>query len=288
MVRRLSQNRSLAILTAMSDLHGLTGSDDLVTGEAVALDLPAATIGLRVVSGMIDIVVAGAMLVAVVVVGALLTSGSDGALRAVAAVATVVLALVVWPTAFETLTRGRSLGKLAVGLRTVRDDAGPISFRHAFIRALVGVVEIWVLSGVPALVCSLVSSRGKRVGDLVAGTYVVRDRFRFPGVRPVIMPPQLALWAHRADVAPLPDGLALAVRQFLDRAPSLNPASRATLGTRLTHETLRYVAPAPPGDAHPETVLAAVLAERHARDAARLAREADLRRRLTRPRPGER
>jgi hypothetical protein len=135
---------------------------------------------------------------------------------------------------------------------------------------------------VPALLCALVNPRGKRLGDMVAGTYVVRDRFRFPGVRPAVMPPQLAGWAVAADMASLPDALALATRQFLDRAGSLNPASRATIGTQLAAQALEHVAPAPPPGHHPETVLAAVLAERRRRDELRLARDDALRARLRR------
>jgi hypothetical protein len=94
------------------------------------------------------------------------------------------------------------------------------------------------------------------------------------------MPPQLAGWANSADIAPLPDGLALAVRQFLGRAQTLNPVSRDTLGRQLADQTLRYVAPAPPPGHHPETVLAAVLTERRRRDEVRLARDEALRTRL--------
>ncbi len=263
----------------MSDVHAL-GEDDLVTGEAVALDLPAATVGLRVASGLLDVLVQAAALTLVYLVGLVAVAGSDDALLAVAGVVGTVLVLVALPTSIETLTRGRSLGKLALGLRTVRDDAGPVAFRQAFVRALVGVVEIWVLSGVPALVCALVTSRGKRLGDVVAGTYVVRDRFPFPEVRPVRMPPYLAGWAASADIAPLPDGLALGVRQFLDRAAGLNPASRAALGSSLSTQVLAHVAPAPPAGQHPEAVLAAVVAERRRRDQARLARDEALREQL--------
>ncbi len=268
----------------MSDVQGLLGDDDLVTGEAVALDLPPATVAVRVASGLLDVLAQVFVLTLVYVVGLVAVSGADDALLAVAGVLSTVLVLVALPTAVETLTRGRSLGKLALGLRTVRDDAGPISFRQAFVRALVAVVEIWVLSGVPALVCALTTSRGKRLGDVVAGTYVVRERFPFPLVRPATMPAQLAGWASGADIAPLPDGLALGVRQFLDRAPSLNPASRATLGGRLATQVLTHVAPAPPPGHHPETVLAAVIAERRRRDEARLARDEALRTRLRGPR----
>ncbi len=272
----------------MPDREELRGSDDLVTGEAVVLDLPAATVGVRVASGLIDVLLEVLVLVLLLVVALVAVSSSDDALRGVAGVVATVGVLVALPTAVETLTRGRSLGKLALGLRTVRDDAGPISFRHAFIRSLVGVVEIWALSGVPALLCALVSARGKRLGDMVAGTYVVRERFPRPRVRPATMPPQLASWAARADVAPLPDGLALAARQFLDRAASLNPASRAELGAQLASQALTRVAPAPPPGHHPETVLAAVLAERRRRDELRLSREEQLRERLRNSRHGAR
>ena len=268
----------------MSDARGLLGDDDLVTGEAVALDLPAATVGLRVVSGLIDVLLLAIVLSVVYLVGVVAAAGSDQALVAVATVVSTVLVLVVAPAVFETLTRGRSPGKLAFGLRTVRDDAGPITFRHAFVRALLGFVEIWVFMGVPALACALVTARGQRLGDLLAGTYVVRERFPFPVLRPVPMPPHLAAWAANADIAPLPDGLALAVRQFLGRAPSLNPDSRATLGVRLCEQVLAHVAPPPPGGQHPEVVLAAVAAERRRRDEQRLARDAALRARLRGPR----
>lgn len=264
----------------MSQTSPLLGDDDLVTGEAVALDLPPATVATRVVSGLIDLLAEGVLLVVLLVIGFTATAGADDALRAVASLLGVVVALVVAPTTLETLTRGRSLGKIALGLRTVREDAGAISFRQAFLRSLLGVVEIWALSGVPALVSALVSRRGQRVGDLVAGTYVVRQRFPFPGVRPTTMPPQLAHWAHGADVAPLPEGLALATRQFLDRASGLNPASRATLGGQLLEQALGRVSPPPPPGHHPETVLAAVMAERRRRDEERLARDEALRVRL--------
>jgi uncharacterized RDD family membrane protein YckC len=256
------------------------GSDDLVTGEAVALDLPAASVGLRVASGLIDVGVELVLLVGCVALALTSVSSADDALVGVAGVVVAVLVFVALPATLETLTRGRSVGKLALGLRTVRDDAGPISFRHAFTRALVGFVEIWVLYGVPALVCALVNPRGKRVGDLLAGTYVVRTRFPRPVVRLAFMPPTLAPWAGAADMAPLPDALALAVRQFLDRAGSLDPASRAAIGTDLADRVLGHVAPPPPPGQHPETVLAAVLAERRRRDADRLARETALRDRL--------
>lgn len=254
--------------------------DDLVTGEAVALELPAATLGLRLASGLIDVLVSGLLLVAVSMLAITTVAGTNEALFATALLVAAVGVLVGLPTAIETVTRGRTIGKFALGLRTVRDDAGPISFRHALTRHLVGVVEIWVFSGVPALVAGMVNTRCKRLGDLTAGTYVVRDRFKLALTPPPQMPPHLAAWAVQADLAALPTELTLAVRQFVMRAPAFEPARRNQLGLRLAQQLSQYVAPPPPSGTHPEYFMAAVLAERRRRDAARLAEQRVLRQRL--------
>ncbi|GAB3066726.1 MULTISPECIES: RDD family protein [unclassified Phycicoccus] len=261
------------------------GADDLVTGEAVALDLPHAGIGLRLASGLLDLLVGYGLLYGLQLAVGFLIGGADDAIQAAVSIAVVIVAWVAVPTTFETLTRGKTLGHLAVGLRTVRDDAGPIGFRHALTRALLGVIELYSCAGVPALICAGVSQRGKRLGDLLAGTYVVRDRHRISLPPPVQMPPHLASWARTADVAPLPDQLAVALRQFVARAATFTPEVREQLGQRLLEETRPYVAPAPPEGNHPEYVLMAVLAERRSRDAARLEREDALRARILPPDP---
>ena len=256
-------------------------ADDLVTGEGVALDLPAASLGLRMLSGLIDILVTVGTLVALFIL--LITASSfarDEALLGAGVVLTMVLTFLVLPTTIETLTRGRSLGKLALGLRTVRDDGGPISFHHALVRALIGFVEIYVASGVPAFFSIMLSTRGKRLGDYAAGTYVVRERVPLRLPYPPPMPPQLAAWAHHTDLATLPTGTALAVRQFLGRLSTLDPASRDRVGRVLLADVLPYVAPPPPAGTPPELVLAAVIAERRTRDLARLRRDDELRARL--------
>lgn len=259
----------------------LLTSDDLVTGEAVALDLPPAGPGTRIASGLIDVVATYVLLLVVGFVLSLASLRADDALRDAAALAVVLVVFVAAPTTMETLTRGRSLGKLALGLRTVRDDAGPISFQHALLRSLVGFVEIYLLLGVPAFFSMLLNARGKRLGDLAAGTYVVRARIRLALPLPPPMPPHLAGWAGRADVTTLPTGLALAIRQYLARLPTLDPRNRELVGARLAAELRPYVAPPPPPGSRDEDVLAAVIATRRERDLARLRRREEVRRRLT-------
>ena len=260
-------------------------SEDVVTGEGVAVELPVATTMVRAASILIDVVVSVVLLIGVTLgIGLLVAESSDAVAQAMSLVA-VVAVLVGLPATLETLTRGRTLGKLALGLRVVRDDGGPITSRHAITRALVGFVEIWLFTGIPALVASVLNPRCKRLGDMAAGTYVVTQRSRMRLLAPPQMPPPLAAWAASADVAALPPGLTVAVRQFLARAGTLTPASRVTLGGELLAEVLRYVAPAPPPGIHGEYVLAAVVAERRRRDTARLAREQRLRDRVVAPDP---
>lgn len=256
-------------------------SDDLVTGEAVALDLPAASLGVRMASGLIDLLVTLVLLVVLLIVFSIAVLRTDAALAAVAVIVVSVLVFVAIPTALETLTRGRSLGKLVLGLRTVREDAGPISFQHALIRSLIGFVEIYLLLGVPVFFSMLLSQRGKRLGDYAAGTYVVRARVGLTLPTPVPMPPHLAWWASTADLTSLPPGLALGVRQYLIRLESLDPVSRAEVGARLADQVTEHVAPPPPAGTRPEDFLAAVIAARRERDLDRLRRRRDLRDRLT-------
>jgi uncharacterized RDD family membrane protein YckC len=272
----------LASMTDLTAEYAALTSDDLVTGEAVALDLPAASVASRVVSGLIDVVVTLVTAFVVFLVFSALVANADGALQAAGGVAATITVFLVMPATVETLSRGRSLGKLAMGLRTVRDDAGPISFQHAFVRALVGFVEIYLFSGVPAFFSALLHSRGKRLGDQAAGTYVIRERFKLVLPPPVPMPEPLRAWAAGADIAPLPTSLALALRQFLGRLHQITPQSRVELALRLTQQVQPFVAPPPPPGTPPEAFLAAVVAARRDRDFARLGREAELHRRLTR------
>ncbi len=255
-------------------------SEDVVTGEGVAVELPVASTMHRAASGIIDLAVAVALLLGMVWgLGVLVAETSDAVATAVTLVG-VVAVTVAFPATVETLTRGRTLGKLALGLRVVRDDGGPITARHAIARALVGFVEIYLLSGIAPLVSSIVNPRCKRLGDLAAGTYVVTQRSKLRLQPPPQMPAPLEAWARSADVAALPSGLTVAVRQFLARAGALTPGSREPIGRQLLGEVLRYVAPAPPPGFHGEYVLAAVIAERRRRDTERLQREQALRHRV--------
>jgi uncharacterized RDD family membrane protein YckC len=240
--------------------------DGILIGEGVVLDARPASFLSRALGAALDLAAIGVVLIALLLVTSRSLSFVDPDLAPAIGVAVLVLVMVVVPTTVETLSRGRSLGKLALGIRVVRDDGGPVRFRHAFLRALVGIGELWLTLGSVALIASLTNDKGKRLGDMAAGTYAIRVRGGRPTFAPLAMPPYLAGWATHADMRRLPDGLALAARQFLARADRLHPASRARLGQQLAAQVERYVAPGPPPGTHPEVFLLAVLTERRDRD----------------------
>ncbi|MEU6804380.1 RDD family protein [Streptomyces neyagawaensis] len=243
---------------------------ELVTGEAVALELRPAKLPSRALAVLLDLVVAMVVYLVVTLLLALATAGLDEAAQMAMAVASFLLLLVGVPIAVETLSHGRSLGKLAFGLRVVRDDGGPIRFRHALVRGAVGVVEILMTFGVVACIASLVSARGRRLGDVFAGTLVVRERVpagRSPFVPPP--PPWLAGQFSGLDLSAVPDALWLAVRQYLTRMGQLDPQVGAAMAERLASDLAACTGTPAPYGVPPGAYLAAVVHERQAREARR-------------------
>ncbi|MEX3649674.1 RDD family protein [Mycolicibacterium porcinum] len=248
----------------------------VVTGDAVVLDVAIAQLPVRTLAALIDIVVIAIGYVVGLLLWSITLTQFDDALSAAILIIFTVLTLVGYPVLMETATRGRSLGKMALGLRVVAEDGGPERFRQALFRGLAGFVEIWMLTGGPAVICSLVSAKGKRLGDIFAGTVVISERG--PKLNPPpVMPPALAWWAGSLELSGLGPEQAELARQFLSRSAQLDPRIRHEMGSRIFAEVASRISPPPPPGAPAEYVLAAVLAERHRRALARLMPQAPVR-----------
>ncbi|OLT33778.1 hypothetical protein BJF79_07695 [Actinomadura sp. CNU-125] len=243
----------------------------LVTGEAVALDIRVARLASRGCALLIDLVLQVAILNIAVYVASATALVADEAWAIGLSLLATVAVLVGYPCASETFTRGRTLGKMALGLRVVGDDGGPIRFRQALVRALAGFIEFWTLYGSPALIASFCNRRGKRLGDMFAGTVVIQERSGSGLLRPVaIMPAHLIPWARTLELSMLSDELAMTARQYLSRFWELRTDVRDSLGQRIAGDVAAVVSPPPP-PGRPEIMLSAVLAERRHREQWRLA-----------------
>jgi uncharacterized RDD family membrane protein YckC len=252
-------------------VYGAQMGDQLVSGEGVAYELSHAGIGSRIVAAVIDIVV---QVVALLILFATYAGiGADSAAMTAISIATVVLVLAGYPIILEWLTRGRTLGKLWLGLRVVRDDGGPIGFRQALVRGLAGLILekpglLAPLSTFVGFATILFSSDQKRVGDMMAGTFVLNERAgsrHAIAARDFYVPYGLQPWAAALDLSRLDDRLALAVRQFVLRAPQLTPAAQFSLGEQLRAQLLAVLSPPPPPGTPTPMLLTAVLSERRRR-----------------------
>ncbi|MFI5914551.1 RDD family protein [Dactylosporangium sp. NPDC051541] len=256
----------------------------LVSGEAVELEVRVARAGSRVLALMLDIVLQTVLLfgllvgTGIVVYLTLRTNIFDGGLFEAMIVILMAVVFIGYPVFWETILRGRTPGKAAMGLRVVRDDGGPVRFRHALARALVGLAIEWpgllfpVVSWLGSLGVLMLNPSGKRIGDLVAGTIVIHERTPAGWGWVPAMPPPLARWAALLDLTGLDDSLALAVRHFLARNREIGEPARTALGQALAREVADRTTPPPPPGVPGWAYLAAVLAERHRRSAHRLAR----------------
>lgn len=243
------------------------GDDDgLLTGEAVALDLRPAGFALRAGGAIIDLVVSYFAFTGLLMAAVSFSIAGDLEEAWVAAmmITCLVLAFVVLPCLVETFSRGKSLGRLAVGARIVRDDGGAAGFRHAAIRALVGVIEIIMTFGGLAALVGLLSPRSKRLGDHIAGTYAQYERAPRVATPFFGMPLPLLEWATVADVARMPDPLSRRIAKFLSTARELDPMRRSHLAQQLAFEASAYVSPLPAVE--PELFLAGVTVLRRDRE----------------------
>ncbi|MBR8741320.1 RDD family protein [Nocardiopsis sp. MG754419] len=244
------------------DVYGVT---PLVTGDAVVLELRPAGFATRAAALAIDVILQVVALLALAVVVMWIGVTVDPAATSALYLGLSILILVGYPTVFESLSRGRSLGKMALGLRVVGTDGSPERFRQALARALAAVVEIWMTSGVVALITSMINREGRRVGDFVAGTMVVEERAGGRRQQEIPMPPQLAGWAAQAELSRLSPESADAARQYVLRYGELAEHTRHEMGTQLADTVAAQVSPPPPPGTTPPVFLAAVLAERRRR-----------------------
>lgn len=242
---------------------------ELVTGEAVVLDIRIAKLASRGVARCIDMVLQLFVLYAVTF-WLMPPLDLDGAAAAAVYLVLYVSIIVGYPTIAETLWRGKTFGKWVMGLRVVRDDGGPEQFRQALFRALTGVIEIWATAGFLSIIVSFVNQRGKRLGDVFTGTMVIGERT--PGRRRLMieMPQGAESWAATLELALLDDDLALTARQYLTRYEDFTPAIADQLGRRIAAQVSSRVTPPPPPEYPPYVYLSAVLAERRRREALRM------------------
>jgi uncharacterized RDD family membrane protein YckC len=208
------------------------------TPERVALSLEVAGLGGRALAYLVDLLVIFLCWVTILL---LYSFGGDllrrvqqlSAAAQVAAVALFFMSGWAYDVAWETVWRGQTPGKRALGLRVVRGDGSPVGFAESVVRNLARALEVPFLYA-PGVLAVALTARHQRLGDLLGGTLVVRDR-------------AYDLSRYAAPPAPDPRGAGLGgktaallapadferLSDFLQRRAGLAPPARERLARKM-------------------------------------------------------
>jgi uncharacterized RDD family membrane protein YckC len=223
----------------------------IATPEGVTLELVLAGLGSRFVARLLDTVIQVIIILALAI-GAGLTH-PPGVVLAIVAVC-VFLTIFAYDIPFELLNDGRTLGKMTAGIRVVGTNGDPVSFLASAIRNILRIADFLPILYAVGVVSMVVTHRDQRLGDLAAGTLVVRDKFPGLDATPVfaltVPVEQVAMW----DVSSVePDELAT-INHFLHRRYALTWPVRTYFAGALASRIGPKVAGAPM-NAHPEYLL---------------------------------
>jgi uncharacterized RDD family membrane protein YckC len=203
----------------------------IATPEGVDLELTLAGVGSRFVSALVDLMLQIVLLVGVTGLGVAVGAFGTGFGYALVFIASF-LVFAGYDVLFEVFAAGRTPGKRLNGLRVVRTDGSPVTFFTSAVRNVLRLVDILPGGYLVGIVCILVTRQNQRLGDVAAGTLVVRERTEQPSLRQLHAPqpaPSTSVWDATAVTA---DELAT-VRSFLARRYELTNQARYRLAADL-------------------------------------------------------
>jgi len=245
---------------------------DILTPEAVNVTYRIAGIGTRFLAALVDTTIL--VIAFLVIIGGSIAVGTLGSVgrTAGAILALSLIFFLFWGyyIVFETLWSGQTPGKRKLKIRVIKTSGYPISFVDTVIRNLVRVVDFLPsLYGVGVLTM-FISGQSRRLGDYAAGTIVVWERAATgmpeatagptpDSLQHGLVTPLGAIhheeleWNMRAITS---DDMAI-IREYLERAPQLNPATRQSIGENIATHVASRIGVEPSGQ--PQAFLRRVL-----------------------------
>ena len=237
----------------------------VATPEGVTLEVTLAGVGSRFAAGVIDQLLRWALLLALAILLGVAGGADafDGGFVVAALVVALFLVQFAYDVLFETLASGRTPGKRWTGLRVVKAGGAPVGFVASALRNLLRIVDALPGFYLVGILSVLFTRNNQRLGDLAAGTIVVRER-RQSTALPSTAPPALRDDAGLYDVSAISAEELATVRRFLERRSMLTPDARE----RLAYEMATRLGPkvaGPPRRWEPEAFLEYLVAAKAAR-----------------------
>ncbi len=216
------------------------------TPEGVPLELTLAGVGSRFASALLDYILQFIILVALALVLSYGAGFSPGSSSLSAAFWVVGFFAVFWgyDVAFEVLNSGRTPGKAANGLRVVRESGAPVTFGPSAVRNVIRIIDLLPGTYLVGITSILVTKRNQRVGDLAAGTLVIREARKLPPEVLVSPSVQAPTW----DTSAIDRQDLDTVAAFLARRHELAPGARIQIAAELAGRLRPKVGGAVAGD----------------------------------------
>ncbi len=234
------------------------------TPERIDLEYDLSSLGSRLLAAMVDTALLAVLYILVAILGSMgltevakamgsaieglgLRLGQTAVVNAGLAIIALLTFGIFWGyyLSFELFWHGQSPGKRWVGLRVIREGGYPVGFTESAVRNLVRLVDFLPMFYGIGSIAIFVDRRSRRLGDMAAGTLVVKERRELKldalgfEVAPSRAPATAGVPEADAGAEPLPNLYKLApsdltvLREYLLRKPSLTPAASARLASRL-------------------------------------------------------
>lgn len=241
----------------------------IVTPEAILLEFSEAGLGSRSLAFIVDLGVRLGIFWAIMVGLGLAAPIVGETVVVVVMIVSIFSILLVYPVVCEALWNGKTVGKMLVGLRAVTVEGAPVRFRHAAIRSALGLVDFFASAGTIAILTSLSTRQSQRLGDLAAGTIVIRERQAGAHAQPIIFQPPMGWEPFVAglDTSTIDDEDYVLVRAFLLRVRELRSVARQERAQELAVWVAGRLGVDVPAGHPPETFLVAVASAYQARHA---------------------
>lgn len=208
------------------------GQLNIETPEQVSLQFNLAGAGSRFMAVAVDHALQGIVIVFVaLILGITFSFASARANLWGVAFFLLFIFVVDWGyfAAFETLWNGQTPGKKLVNIRVIRADGRPIAVFEAMTRNLIRIIDLLPGLYLTGLVCMVVDSRSRRLGDMAAGTVVVHERV--PEDVPVVLAPRTPTVGY--DIHSLTTDDLVLIETFLSRRSSLGYQARDKIALNL-------------------------------------------------------
>src|SRR5215475_7507529 len=216
------------------------------TPEGVPLELTLAGIGSRFASALVDYIIQGVILLALLLVLVYGAGVEPSATALSAALWTLGFFFVFWgyDVAFEVLNSGRTPGKALNRIRVVLESGAPVTFGPSAVRNVIRIIDLLPGTYLVGMTSILVTRKNQRLGDLAGGTLVIRERRTLPPELQVSPSVQAPAW----DTSAIDSDELDAVVAFLARRHNLPAGARIQIAAELAGRLRPKVGGAVPGE----------------------------------------